>query len=82
MMLLLESYLARQGRPVMARHLAKIWCERWARASLWPFCDRHSHDLIRAGWDPRITGHWNPMGTSVMCIEPVGLFNSRTMHTT
>jgi ADP-ribosylglycohydrolase len=75
MMLLLESYLARQGRPVMARHLAKIWCERWARASLWPYCDRHSLDLIRAGWDPRITGHWNPMGTSVMCIEPVGLFN-------
>jgi ADP-ribosylglycohydrolase len=75
MMLLLETYLARGGRPVMARHLAHTWCENWARANLWPYCDRHSYNLIRAGWDPRITGHWNPMGTSVMCIEPVGLFN-------
>jgi ADP-ribosylglycohydrolase len=75
MMLLLEAYLGRQGRPVMARHLARVWSERWARANLWPYCDRHSLDLIRAGWDPRITGHWNPMGTSVMCIEPVGLYN-------
>ena len=75
MMLLLETYLAREGRPVVARHLARTWCDRWARASFWPFCDRHSYNLIRAGWDPRITGHWNPMGTSVMCIEPVGLYH-------
>ncbi len=75
MMLLLETYLARQGRPVMARHLAKTWCNQWPRANLWPFNDRHAYDLIRAGWDPRITGHWNPMGTSVMCIEPVGLYH-------
>jgi ADP-ribosylglycohydrolase len=75
MMLLLETYLARQGRPVMARHLARAWCEQWQRANLWPYCDRHSCNLIRAGWDPRITGHWNPMGTSVMCIEPVGLYH-------
>ena len=75
MMLLLESYLARKGRPVMARHLARTWCDHWSHANLWPYCDRHSYALIRAGWDPRITGHWNPMGTSVMCIEPVGLFN-------
>ncbi|MBI2437588.1 MAG: ADP-ribosylglycohydrolase family protein [Lentisphaerae bacterium] len=75
MMLLLETYLARQGRPVMARHLARTWCAQRSRANLWPFNDRHSYNLIRAGWDPRITGHWNPMGTSVMCIEPVGLYH-------
>lgn len=75
MMLLLETYLAREGRPVMARHLAHTWCEHWSRAIFWPFNDRHSYNLIRSGWDPRITGHWNPMGTSVMCIEPVGLFH-------
>lgn len=75
MMLLLETYLARQGRPVMARHLARTWRDQWPRANLWPFNDRHSYQLIRAGWDPRITGHWNPMGTSVMCIEPVGLYH-------
>ena len=75
MLLLLETYLAREGRPVMARHLAHTWCERWSRANLWPFCDRNAYNLIRAGWDPRITGHWNSMGTSVMCIEPVGLYH-------
>jgi len=75
MMLLLETYLARGGRPVTARHLADTWCEQWSRANLWPYNDRHSYNLIRAGWDPRITGHWNPMGTSVMCIEPVGLYH-------
>lgn len=75
MMLLLETYLAREGRPVMARHLARTWCDHWIRGNFWPFNDRHAYHLIRAGWDPRITGHWNPMGTSVMCIEPVGLYH-------
>ncbi|MEE8487592.1 MAG: ADP-ribosylglycohydrolase family protein, partial [Gemmatimonadota bacterium] len=75
MMLLLETYLARKGQPVMARHLAQTWCDHWSRANMWPFCDRHSYELIHAGWDPRITGHWNSMGTSVMCIEPVGLYH-------
>ena len=75
MMLLLETFLARRGRPVTARHLAHTWREQWARAVLWPYNDRHSLELIRSGWDPRVTGHWNPMGTSVMCIEPVGLYH-------
>jgi ADP-ribosylglycohydrolase len=75
MMLLLQTYLDRGGRPVMARHLAQTWCERSEQGNFWPYNDRHSLSLIRQGWDPRITGHWNPMGTSVMCIEPVGLFN-------
>jgi ADP-ribosylglycohydrolase len=75
MMLLLETYLTRKGRPVMARHLARTWCDQWSRANLWPYADRNSYNLIRAGWDPRITGHWNSMGTSVMCIEPVGIYH-------
>lgn len=75
MQLLLETYLARDGDPVMARHLARTWCDRWPRANLFPYIDRNAYQLIRAGWDPRITGQWNPMGTSVMCIEPVGLFH-------
>jgi len=75
MQLLLETYLARRGDPVMARHLARTWCDQWPRANLYPFIDRNAYNLIRAGWDPRITGHWNPMGTSVMCIEPVGLYH-------
>ncbi len=75
MQLLLEAYLSRGGRPVMARHLAETWLNNWSKANLWPFNDRHSFDLISDGWDPRISGHWNPMGTSVMCIEPVGLYH-------
>ncbi|MBU4366434.1 MAG: ADP-ribosylglycohydrolase family protein, partial [Verrucomicrobia bacterium] len=75
MILLLETYLSRAGRPVMARHLARTWCDQWHRANLFPYIDKNSYDLIRAGWDPRITGHWNVGGTSVMCIEPVGLYH-------
>jgi ADP-ribosylglycohydrolase len=36
---------------------------------------RNSYELIRAGIDPRITGHWNIVtGSTVMCIEPVGIY--------
>ncbi|MHB9025004.1 MAG: ADP-ribosylglycohydrolase family protein [Armatimonadota bacterium] len=66
----MESRVASSARP-----WARNWCDQWSRANLWPFNDRQAYNLIRAGWDPRITGHWNPMGTSVMCIEPVGIYH-------
>jgi ADP-ribosylglycohydrolase len=76
MMLVLEAYLARDGRPVMGRHLARTWAEQWPRDKFWRFADANSYDLCRAGWDPRITGQWNPMAaTTTMCFEPVGLYH-------
>ena len=36
----------------------------------------NAYDLICAGWDPRITGHWSVVtGSTVMCMEPVGIFH-------
>jgi ADP-ribosylglycohydrolase len=73
---LVEAYLARQGLPVMARHLGKIWLENMNRDGFFPLCMGNSYDLLRRGWDARITGHWNVVtGSTVMCLEPTGLFN-------
>ncbi len=75
-MLLTETYLARAGLPVMARHFGKTWAERLNRDHFFPFCMGHAYDLIRAGWDPRITGHWIQVtGSTVMCMEPVGIYH-------
>jgi ADP-ribosylglycohydrolase len=73
---LVEAYLARAGQPVMARHLGKIWMENMNREGFFPLCMGNSYDLLRRGWDARITGHWNVVtGSTVMCLEPAGLFN-------
>ena len=73
---LVEAYLARAGRPVMARHLGKIWLENMNRDGFFPLCMGNSYDMLRRGWDARITGHWNVVtGSTVMCLEPAGLFN-------
>jgi ADP-ribosylglycohydrolase len=73
---LVEAYLARDGRPVMARHLGKIWLQNMNRDGFFPLCMGNSYDLLRRGWDARITGHWNVVtGSTVMCLEPAGLFN-------
>jgi ADP-ribosylglycohydrolase len=73
---LVEAYLARAGQPVMARHLGKIWMANMNREGFFPLCMGNSYDLIRRGWDARITGHWNVVtGSTVMCLEPAGLFN-------
>jgi ADP-ribosylglycohydrolase len=75
-MLLVETYLERDGLPVMARHFGHTWYERLDRDHFFPLCMGNSYDLIRAGQDPRITGHWNNVtGSTVMCMEPVGIFN-------
>jgi len=75
-MLLVETYLERDGRPVMARHFGHTWYERLNRDHFFPLCMGNSYDLIRQGKDPRITGHWNIVtGSTVMCLEPVGMFN-------
>ena len=75
-MLLTETYLAREGRPVMARHFGDTWRERLNRDHFFPLCMGRAYDLIRAGWDPRITGHWSVVtGSTVMCMEPVGIYN-------
>jgi ADP-ribosylglycohydrolase len=75
-MLLVETYLERDGLPVMARHFGHTWYERLNRDHFFPLCMGNSYDLIRAGQDPRITGHWNVVtGSTVMCMEPVGMYN-------
>jgi len=71
-----ETYLDRGGLPVVARHFGKTWQERLNRDHFFTMCMGSAYDLIRAGWDPRITGHWSQVtGSTVMCMEPVGLFH-------
>ena len=75
-MLLFETYLQREGLPVMARHFGATWKERLNRDHFYPLCMGNAYDLIRAGWDPRITGHWSVVtGSTVMCLEPVGVYH-------
>jgi len=75
-MLLVETYMARDGLPVMARHFGETWRERLNRDHFYALCMGHAYDLIREGWDPRITGHWSVVtGSTVMCMEPVGLYH-------
>jgi len=60
----------------MARHFGKTWHDRLNRDHFFPHCMGHAYDLIRAGWDPRITGHWIQVtGSTVMCMEPVGVYH-------
>jgi ADP-ribosylglycohydrolase len=75
-MLLVETYVERQGSPVMARHFGQTWRRRLNRDHFFPLCMGNSYDLIMAGQDPRITGHWNIVtGSTVMCMEPAGMYN-------
>ena len=75
-MLLVETYMARDGLPVMARHFGETWRERLDRDHFYALCMGHAYDLIRQGWDPRITGHWSVVtGSTVMCMEPVGMYH-------
>ena len=75
-MLLVETYLEQEGLPVLARHFGRTWRERLNRDHFYVLCMGHAYDLIRQGWDPRITGHWSVVtGSTVMCMEPVGLYH-------
>ncbi len=73
---LVETYVERDGLPVMARHFGKTWFDRLNRDHFFPLCMGNAYDLIRAGEDPRIIGHWSVVtGSTVMCLEPVGIYN-------
>jgi ADP-ribosylglycohydrolase len=73
---LVETYLERDGLPVTARHFGKTWHDRLNRDHFFPLCMGNAYDLIRAGEDPRIIGHWSVVtGSTVMCLEPVGMYN-------
>ena len=75
--LLVETYLQRGGLPVTARHFGAAWKEHFDRDHFFVQCMGHAYDLIMAGWDPRITGHWTQAtGSTVMCMEPVGLYHA------
>jgi len=75
-MLLVETYLAARGRPVMARDLARTWDARMNRDGFYCFCMGHAYDLIRQGEDPRVLGEWSIVtGSTVMSMEPVGLYH-------
>ena len=75
-MFLVETYLDQAGSPVTARHFGKTWYESLNRDHFFVNCMGHCYDLIRLGWDPRITGHWTEVtGSAVMCMEPVGIYH-------
>ena len=72
---LIDTYI-RKGTPIMARDFGETWKEKLNRDMFFVNCMGHTYDLIMAGWDPRITGHWNQVtGSTVMCMEPVGIFH-------
>ncbi len=74
--LLADTYIEREGLPVMARHFGATWRNRLRRNHFFTLCMGHAYDLICEGWDPRITGHWKIVtGSTVMCMEPVGLYH-------
>ncbi|MHB9129554.1 MAG: ADP-ribosylglycohydrolase family protein [Armatimonadota bacterium] len=76
-MLLTETYLEREGLPVMARHFGNSWRDRLNRDHFYALCMGNSYDLICQGWDPRIVGHWSVVtGSTVMCMEPVGVYHA------
>ncbi|HPP12018.1 MAG TPA: ADP-ribosylglycohydrolase family protein, partial [bacterium] len=75
-MLLVETYLKADGRPVMARDFGRTWMEKLNRDHFYIWCMGHAYDRIREGWDPRIVGHWSVVtGSTVMCLEPVGIYH-------
>jgi ADP-ribosylglycohydrolase len=75
-MTLTETYLAREGKPVLARHFGERWHDHLNRDHFFIMCMGNAYDLIRQGWDPRITGHWSQVtGSTVMCMEPVGIYH-------
>ncbi|HOJ31612.1 MAG TPA: ADP-ribosylglycohydrolase family protein [bacterium] len=75
-MLLVETYIERNGTPVMARHFGETWKNKLNRDHFYPLCMGNAYNLIMSGWDPRITGHWNVVtGSTVMCMEPVGMYH-------
>ena len=76
-MFLVETYLRREGKPVLARHFGQTWFDRLNRDHFYPLCMGAVYDLIRSGWDPRVSGHWAVVtGSTVMCMEPVGIFHA------
>jgi ADP-ribosylglycohydrolase len=76
-MFLVETYLERGGKPVLARHFGRTWYDRLNRDHFYPVCMGAVYDMIRSGWDPRISGHWAVVtGSTVMCMEPVGIFHA------
>jgi ADP-ribosylglycohydrolase len=75
-MLLVETYLQREGHPVTARHFGHAWHDQLNRQHFYCNCMGNACDLIRKGWDPRIIGHWSVVtGSTVMCMEPVGIYH-------
>lgn len=79
-LLLTDTYLRLEGRLVTARDFGATWMKQMERNGFW-LCCRNTYDLIRSGMDPRVTGHWNLVtGSSVMCMEPVGLYHLADPH--
>lgn len=75
-MLLVETYLERNGLPVMARHFGETWKTHLNRDHFYIMCMGNCYDMVCAGWDARVTGHWGVVtGSTVMCMEPVGAYH-------
>jgi len=74
-MMLYEAYIARDGLPATAYDYGDKWKQLIDRDKYFN-CLRNTYDLLNAGMDARICGHWNLVtGSSVMCMEPVGVYH-------
>jgi ADP-ribosylglycohydrolase len=75
-MLLVETYIERDGNPVTPKHFAETWKKKLNEYHFYPHCMGSTYRMIMEGWDPRIVGHWKPVtGSTVMCMEPVGIYH-------
>jgi len=60
---------------VTARDFGVTWRRKLNRDHFF-YCMKNSVDLISAGLDPRIVGHWNIVtGSTAMCMEPAGTYH-------
>jgi ADP-ribosylglycohydrolase len=74
-MLLTETYIEREGFNVTARDFGDMWRRKLNRDHFF-YCMKNSLDLIHAGLDARIVGHWNIVtGSTAMCMEPAGTYH-------
>ncbi len=74
-MLLIETYIRRNGSPVSARDFGETWKAKLKRSHFF-YCMQNSYDMIKGGMDARIAGHWSMVtGSTVMCMEPVGMYH-------
>jgi ADP-ribosylglycohydrolase len=65
-----------KGRPISVEDYAKYWLKEMNPLKFW-FCLRNTYELLKKGYNPRITGVLNVVsGSGLMAMNPVGIFNA------